>query len=139
MVILMKITKIKFLSCLKKEEGGGGEGRRGRGGRRRRMKRKKKKKNPSSVPVAHAPVSKITRTKWTEGVAQMVECLLYKHKVLSSNSGPTRKRRRARLWIATFSVHCENKSWLISCVHHYEDTYVRVCSAGFFCFVLSLR
>jgi hypothetical protein len=35
------------------------------------------------------PISKITRTKWTGGVVQAVECLLCKHEVLNSNPSPT--------------------------------------------------
>jgi hypothetical protein len=37
-------------------------------------------------------ISNITRAKWTGGVAQGVECLLCKHKALSSNLIPTRKK-----------------------------------------------
>jgi hypothetical protein len=42
------------------------------------------------------PISKITRVKWTGGRAQVVECLLCKHKALSSNLHPTKQNR---LWI----------------------------------------
>jgi hypothetical protein len=34
------------------------------------------------------PISK-TKTKWVGGVAQVVECLLYKIEALNSNSNPT--------------------------------------------------
>jgi hypothetical protein len=37
------------------------------------------------------PVHKITRAKWTTGVAQTVECLPNKYKALSSNPNPTKK------------------------------------------------
>jgi hypothetical protein len=40
------------------------------------------------------PISKIMRTKWTGGVTQEVECLLCKHKALSSNSSHTKKEDR---------------------------------------------
>jgi hypothetical protein len=38
-----------------------------------------------------ATISKITRAKWTRGVAQMVECLLCNCKAKSSNPRPTKK------------------------------------------------
>jgi hypothetical protein len=34
-------------------------------------------------------ISKITRAKWTGGMAQVVETLLFKCKALNSNPGPT--------------------------------------------------
>jgi hypothetical protein len=37
------------------------------------------------------PISKITRAKWTGGVAQVVEHLLCECKALSSNSNPTKR------------------------------------------------
>jgi hypothetical protein len=40
------------------------------------------------------PISLITRAKWTGGVAQAVELLLYQCEALSSNSSPTRKGGR---------------------------------------------
>jgi hypothetical protein len=46
-------------------------------------------------------ISKITRAKWTGGVAQVVELLLCKHEVLSSNPNPReRERERERESIA---------------------------------------
>jgi hypothetical protein len=39
------------------------------------------------------PSPKITRAKWTGGMTQAVECLLYNHEVLISNSGPTKRKR----------------------------------------------
>jgi hypothetical protein len=44
--------------------------------------------------VPKTPISKITRAKWTGGVAHAVESLLCKHKALSSNPSP---RERAFL------------------------------------------
>jgi hypothetical protein len=34
------------------------------------------------------PISKVTRAKWTGGVAQVLEFLLWRHEALSSNSSP---------------------------------------------------
>jgi hypothetical protein len=39
-------------------------------------------------------ISKITRRKWAGGVAQAVECLLWKHKALSSNPSPVKKKKK---------------------------------------------
>jgi hypothetical protein len=41
--------------------------------------------------VHKTPISKITRAKWTGGVDQAVEYLLFEYKVLSSNPNPTKK------------------------------------------------
>jgi hypothetical protein len=38
-------------------------------------------------------ISKITRATWAGGVAEVVECLLYMLKVLSSNPSPTKKKK----------------------------------------------
>jgi hypothetical protein len=42
------------------------------------------------------PIFKITRAKWTGGVVQVVECLLCKCEILSSNSSPTKKIEEER-------------------------------------------
>jgi hypothetical protein len=42
--------------------------------------------------VLETPISKITRAKWTRGVAQVVHGLLCKCKALSSNPSPIKKR-----------------------------------------------
>jgi hypothetical protein len=42
------------------------------------------------------PISKITRVKWTGGVAQVIEHLLCKCKVLRSNSSPFKKKDRKK-------------------------------------------
>jgi hypothetical protein len=42
------------------------------------------------------PISKITRTKWTGGVAQTIEGLLCKYEVLGSNPNPTKKRKKKK-------------------------------------------
>jgi hypothetical protein len=39
-------------------------------------------------------ISKITRAKWTGGVAQAVEHLLCKPEVLSSNSSPRKRKKK---------------------------------------------
>jgi hypothetical protein len=44
--------------------------------------------------VHETPISKITRAKWTGGVTQAVEHLLCKHKTLSSNPSPTKKKKK---------------------------------------------
>jgi hypothetical protein len=44
------------------------------------------------VLVCKTPMSKITRAKWTGGVAQVVVLLLCSHEVLSSNTSPTKKK-----------------------------------------------
>jgi hypothetical protein len=41
--------------------------------------------------VCETPISKITRAKWTE--TQVVECLLSKHKALSSTLIPQKKKK----------------------------------------------
>jgi hypothetical protein len=42
--------------------------------------------------VSETPISKIAMAKWTGAVAQVVECLLCKHKALSSNPNPTKNK-----------------------------------------------
>jgi hypothetical protein len=42
--------------------------------------------------VQETPISKITRAKWTGGVAQAEECLLCKNKALSSSSQSHQKK-----------------------------------------------
>jgi hypothetical protein len=44
--------------------------------------------------VQETPIPKITRAKWTEGMAQVVEHLLCKCKALSSNSSHTKKKKK---------------------------------------------
>jgi hypothetical protein len=44
---------------------------------------------PVQANSSKDPISKITTAKWTVGVTQTVECLLWKHKTLSSNPSPT--------------------------------------------------
>jgi hypothetical protein len=46
--------------------------------------------------VLETPVSKITRAKWTEGVAQAVKHLLCKCEALSSNASPTTNKRKKK-------------------------------------------
>jgi hypothetical protein len=50
--------------------------------------------------------SKITRTKWTGGVAQAEEYLVYKCEALSSNPGPTKKKeKRTCLLVQLLFLH----------------------------------
>jgi hypothetical protein len=52
------------------------------------------------------PISKITRAKWTGGVAQKVESLLCKHKALSSNTSPTKgKKNQIEMIVGRGSKH----------------------------------
>jgi hypothetical protein len=49
--------------------------------------------------IARAPISKITRAKWTGGVAQAKEHLLCKCKTLNSNPNPNRiKKQKNAHW-----------------------------------------
>jgi hypothetical protein len=40
------------------------------------------------------PISKVTKAKWPESLVQAVEGLLFKHKALSSNPSPTKKKKK---------------------------------------------
>jgi hypothetical protein len=51
-------------------------------------------RNQSLASSSQDPISKITRAKWTGGVTQAVECLLYKCKALSSNPCPIKKKKK---------------------------------------------
>jgi hypothetical protein len=42
------------------------------------------------------PISKITRARWTGGVAQVVECLLCKCEALSLNPVPPQRRKEKK-------------------------------------------
>jgi hypothetical protein len=52
---------------------------------------------PAQANSSRDPISKITRAKWTAGVAQMVEHLLWNCEALSSNIGPTKKQTKKTL------------------------------------------
>jgi hypothetical protein len=43
-----------------------------------------------------APISKISRAKWTGGIDQVVEFLLWKCEALSSNPSPTKKKKQPK-------------------------------------------
>jgi hypothetical protein len=45
--------------------------------------------------IHEIPSSKITGAKWTRGMAQAVQHLLYKYKALSSNSSSTKKKKKS--------------------------------------------
>jgi hypothetical protein len=49
---------------------------------------------PASANRSQDPISKITRAKWTGGMAQEVENLLYKCKALSSNPIPPKEKKK---------------------------------------------
>jgi hypothetical protein len=93
------------------------------------------------------PISKITREKWTGGVAQAVQHLLCKHKALSSNASPARERERGsrsipiltRAWgkasgSAQSSVSlfinpwdALDNYWVFLCDHRKSKTLVNPC------------
>jgi hypothetical protein len=50
--------------------------------------------NPAWANSSGTPISKITRATWTGGEAQVVESLLCKHQVLSSNPIPIKKKKK---------------------------------------------
>jgi hypothetical protein len=54
---------------------------------------------PAWQIVCETPISKLTRIKWTGGMAQALQCLLWKHKILSSNSILSKKRKK---WERTY-------------------------------------
>jgi hypothetical protein len=56
------------------------------------IRRIKIRGHPQQI-VHKTPISKITKAKWTGGMVQGVEHLLCKHKVLSSNSNHTKKKK----------------------------------------------
>jgi hypothetical protein len=51
---------------------------------------------PAQANSLQDPISKITREKWTGGVAQAVECLLCKREVLSSNPSLAKKKKKEK-------------------------------------------
>jgi hypothetical protein len=57
------------------------------------------------------PISKLTRTKWTRGVTQAVECLLCKPETLTSSPSPKEKNNnhfngcRKSLWQNSTTLH----------------------------------
>jgi hypothetical protein len=54
---------------------------------------------PAQANSSQDPISKITREKWTGGVAHTIECLLCMHKALSSNPSLT-KTKKVEWWIS---------------------------------------
>jgi hypothetical protein len=64
--------------------------------------------------VLKTPISKVTRAKWTGGVAQVVEWLLCKCKALSLNSGPTQKQnKKAERYSLTLCIHEDSLGWAL--------------------------
>jgi hypothetical protein len=57
------------------------------------------------------PISKITRTKWNGGVDQ-VECLLCKHKTVSSNPSPSKKKKIKNMYIWASRFYILKISWM---------------------------
>jgi hypothetical protein len=57
------------------------------------------------------PISKITRDKWTGGVARVVQCLLFKNEFLSSNPNSTKKKKvlRGEYYIRSCKLIVTNK------------------------------
>jgi hypothetical protein len=51
---------------------------------------------PAQANISQDPISKVTRAKWTGGMAQAAECLLCKYEALSlsSNPSPTKKKKK---------------------------------------------
>jgi hypothetical protein len=49
--------------------------------------------NPAWTNSFQDPISKITRAKWIGGMAQAVECFLWKHEAWNSNPSPTGKKK----------------------------------------------
>jgi hypothetical protein len=47
---------------------------------------------PTWTNSSQDPISKLTRAKWTGGIANVVQCLLCKHEVLSSKPSPPKKK-----------------------------------------------
>jgi hypothetical protein len=57
------------------------------------------------------PISKITRAKWTGGVAWAVEYLFCKLKALSSNTSPTKKKKELYINVYRSITHNGQKMW----------------------------
>jgi hypothetical protein len=54
--------------------------------------------------VLRDPISKITRAKWTRGVAQVVEWLFCKHEALGSNLNPMKKKKKSNNFIESINT-----------------------------------
>jgi hypothetical protein len=52
--------------------------------------------SPAQANSSWDITSKLTRAKWSEGVAQMVEHLLCKNEALNSNPSPTKKKKKKK-------------------------------------------
>jgi hypothetical protein len=73
---------------------------------------------PALATSVRDPVSKITRAKWTGGVAQAIQHLLCKCKTPSSNPGPPNKKKNCfsvpndmvvLVWVSTVVSQCWNR------------------------------
>jgi hypothetical protein len=63
--------------------------------------------------VQETPISKITRAKWTGGMAQAIEHLLCKCEALSSNPSLTKKKKNS---CPTSCQERKNKSFQVACM-----------------------
>jgi hypothetical protein len=60
-----------------------------------KIKKIKVRGQPGQI-VHKTPSPKVTRAKWTGDLAQVVEHLLCKHKALSLNTKPTKKKKKKK-------------------------------------------
>jgi hypothetical protein len=65
---------------------------------------------PAGANSSQDPISKITRAKWTAGVAQAVEYLFAKWKVLSSNPGPINDHKKKSSFIVELLIMAKHKA-----------------------------
>jgi hypothetical protein len=56
------------------------------------------------------PISKVTRTKRTESMAQAIDCLPSKCEALSSNSSTTKKKERKKKELIVITLKSDNIS-----------------------------
>jgi hypothetical protein len=67
---------------------------------------------PAGANSSWDPISKMTRAKWTEGVAQAVEHLLCKDEALSSNPNPPSPAQKKDFLSGVLVAHTYNPSYL---------------------------
>jgi hypothetical protein len=53
---------------------------------------------PAQAKSSQEPISKLSKEKWTGGVAEVIKCLLWKYKTLSLNHSPTKKKKKKKLY-----------------------------------------
>jgi hypothetical protein len=54
--------------------------------------------------IVHETPSPITTAKWNGGMTHTAECLLHKHKALSSNPCPIKKTKQNKLWVGNKEI-----------------------------------